>query len=69
MDIRLTDPYAYVCAIHWQVAQATSLENIEFYMLYNSEVAGNTQQVSEQILPSRAAAEGKEELTDSFYSA
>ncbi|RSL89261.1 hypothetical protein CDV31_015909 [Fusarium ambrosium] len=44
IDIRLTDPYAYVCAIHWQVAQATSLENIEFYMLYNSEVAGNTQQ-------------------------
>lgn len=45
MDIRLTDPGAYVCAIHWQVAQATSLENIEFYMLYNSEVPANTQQV------------------------
>ncbi|CEI63499.1 unnamed protein product [Fusarium venenatum] len=44
MDIRLTNPTAYVCAIHWQVAQATSLENIEFYMLYNSEVPSNTQQ-------------------------
>jgi hypothetical protein len=26
------------------VAQGTSLENIEFYMLYNSDVLGNTQQ-------------------------
>ncbi|KAM5453040.1 hypothetical protein McanCB49686_004992 [Microsporum canis] len=33
MDIRRTDPGAYVCAIHWQVAQGTSLENIEFYMM------------------------------------
>ncbi|KAL3483769.1 pectate lyase superfamily protein-domain-containing protein [Aspergillus germanicus] len=31
IDIRLMDPHAYVCAIHWQVAQGTSLENIEFY--------------------------------------
>lgn len=46
MDIRLTDPYAYICAIHWQVAQGTSLENIEFYMQYNSDIPGNTQQVS-----------------------
>ncbi|KAL5048229.1 hypothetical protein BDW71DRAFT_205766 [Aspergillus fruticulosus] len=44
IDIRATDPSAYVCAIHWQVAQGTSLENIEFYMLYNSDVPGNTQQ-------------------------
>ncbi|KAK2846374.1 hypothetical protein FQN49_005788 [Arthroderma sp. PD_2] len=33
MDIRRTDPNAYICGIHWQVAQATSLENIEFYMM------------------------------------
>ncbi|KAM6526030.1 hypothetical protein FSOLCH5_002161 [Fusarium solani] len=44
IDIRLTDPGAYVCAIHWQVAQASSLENIEFYMQYNSDIPGNTQQ-------------------------
>ncbi|KAK8098917.1 LysM domain-containing protein [Apiospora kogelbergensis] len=44
MDIRLTDPSAYICAIHWQVAQGTSLENIEFYMRYNSDTPGNTQQ-------------------------
>lgn len=45
MDIRLTNPTAYVCAIHWQVVQATSLENIEFYMQYNSDIPVNTQQV------------------------
>ncbi|KAL4756197.1 pectin lyase-like protein [Aspergillus foveolatus] len=39
IDVRLTDPNAYVCAIHWQVAQGTSLENIEFYAL-----TGTTQQ-------------------------
>ncbi|KAL6234792.1 hypothetical protein BDW75DRAFT_230891 [Aspergillus navahoensis] len=44
IDIRPTDPSAYICAIHWQVAQGTSLENIEFYMLYNSDVPTNTQQ-------------------------
>ncbi|KAF7180792.1 hypothetical protein CNMCM7691_010083 [Aspergillus felis] len=44
IDIRPTNPSAYVCGIHWQVAQGTSLENIEFYMLYNSDVPGNTQQ-------------------------
>ncbi|KAL6857697.1 hypothetical protein ACO1O0_005139 [Amphichorda felina] len=44
IDIRNTDPSAYVCGIHWQVAQATSLENIEFYMLRNTDVPGNTQQ-------------------------
>ncbi|KAL2811038.1 pectate lyase superfamily protein-domain-containing protein [Aspergillus granulosus] len=41
MDITRTDPNAYVCAIHWQVAQGTALENIEFYM---SMADGNTQQ-------------------------
>lgn len=45
IDIRLTNPTAYICGIHWQVAQATSLENIEFYMLYNSDSPKNTQQV------------------------
>ncbi|KAJ4156154.1 hypothetical protein LMH87_001367 [Akanthomyces muscarius] len=44
MDIRLTERRAYICAIHWQVAQGTSLENIEFYMLYNSDYPDNTQQ-------------------------
>ncbi|EGX89976.1 LysM domain protein [Cordyceps militaris CM01] len=44
IDIRLTDPYAYVCAIHWQVAQGSSLENIEFYMLFNKDVPHSTQQ-------------------------
>ncbi|KAF9249955.1 hypothetical protein DTO006G1_5914 [Penicillium roqueforti] len=43
IDIRPTDPSAYICAIHWQVAQGTSLENIEFYMVYNSDVPSNTQ--------------------------
>lgn len=42
MDIRNTDPTASVCAIHWQVAQGTSLEHIDFYM---STTVGNTQQV------------------------
>ncbi|KZN94210.1 Glucan 1,3-beta-glucosidase [Penicillium chrysogenum] len=41
MDITHTDPNAYVCAIHWQVAQGTTLENIDFYM---SQADGNTQQ-------------------------
>ncbi|OOQ86762.1 hypothetical protein PEBR_19895 [Penicillium brasilianum] len=40
MDITRTDPSAYVCAIYWQVAQGTTLENIDFYM---SQAAGNTQ--------------------------
>jgi hypothetical protein len=42
MDIRRTDPNAYIAAIHWQVAQATSLENIEFYMM----TGDTTQQAS-----------------------
>lgn len=29
VDIRATDPGAYVCAFHYQVAQATTIENIE----------------------------------------
>ncbi|KAA8650192.1 uncharacterized protein ATNIH1004_002873 [Aspergillus tanneri] len=41
IDITRTDPSAYVCAIHWQVAQGTTLENIDFYM---SQADGNTQQ-------------------------
>lgn len=40
IDIRLTDPNAYVCAIHWQVAQGTSLDNIEFYALTNTTQQG-----------------------------
>ncbi|CAG8040248.1 unnamed protein product [Penicillium olsonii] len=42
MDITRTDQSAYVCAIHWQVAQGTSLENIEIYMVQHAK--GNTQQ-------------------------
>ncbi|OBT80414.1 hypothetical protein VF21_00738 [Pseudogymnoascus sp. 05NY08] len=44
IDIRPASPWSYLCGIHWQVAQATSLENIEFYMLYESDVPGNNQQ-------------------------
>ncbi|RYP21256.1 hypothetical protein DL767_009308 [Monosporascus sp. MG133] len=44
IDIRPANPWSYLCGIHWQVAQATSLENIEFYMLYESDVPGNNQQ-------------------------
>jgi hypothetical protein len=40
IDVRHTDPYAYVCAIHWQVAQGTSLENIEFYALADTTQQG-----------------------------
>ena len=29
IDITDTDPNAYVCAIHYQVAQATSLQEVE----------------------------------------
>jgi hypothetical protein len=29
VDITATDPNAYVCAIHYQVAQATSIQNVE----------------------------------------
>ncbi|TPX10950.1 uncharacterized protein E0L32_008156 [Thyridium curvatum] len=44
IDIRPASPWSYMCGIHWQVAQATSLENIEFYMLFESDVPGNNQQ-------------------------
>jgi hypothetical protein len=45
MDVTRTDRYAYVCGIHWQVAQGTSLENIEFYMEEHPET---TQQVRDR---------------------
>ncbi|GAB0132610.1 hypothetical protein EsDP_00001040 [Epichloe bromicola] len=32
IDITNTNPDAYVCGIHWQVAQATDLTRIDFYM-------------------------------------
>ncbi|KAF7872922.1 uncharacterized protein EAF02_008993 [Botrytis sinoallii] len=41
MDITRTQLNAQVCAIHWQVAQGTSLENIHFVM---SSEEGSTQQ-------------------------
>lgn len=41
IDITRTDQNAYICAIHWQVAQGTSLENIYFYM---TQDASTTQQ-------------------------
>ncbi|KAI3194501.1 CAZyme family GH55 [Penicillium roqueforti] len=37
IDITRTDQSAYVCAIHWQVAQGTSLENIYFYMTQDAQ--------------------------------
>lgn len=45
IDLRNTDTTAYICGIHWQVAQGTSIENVTFYMQYNGDVPGNTQQV------------------------
>ncbi|KAK4238207.1 pectate lyase superfamily protein-domain-containing protein [Achaetomium macrosporum] len=44
MDIRPTPQWAYVCAIHWQVAQGTSLENIAFISTTPAEYAETTQQ-------------------------
>ncbi|OBT56198.1 hypothetical protein VE04_02872 [Pseudogymnoascus sp. 24MN13] len=41
IDITQTQWDAQVCAIHWQVAQGTTLENIEFYM---SQDPNTTQQ-------------------------
>ncbi|OQE59001.1 hypothetical protein PENNAL_c0346G01177, partial [Penicillium nalgiovense] len=41
IDITRTDQKAYICAIHWQVAQGTSLENLEIYM---TQDASTTQQ-------------------------
>lgn len=40
INVRLTDPSAYVGAVHWQVAQGTSLENIEFYAQADSTQQG-----------------------------
>ena len=40
IDVRLTDPSAYVGAIRWQVAQGTSLENIEIYATADSMQQG-----------------------------
>lgn len=58
IDIRLTDPSAYICGIHWQVSQATSLENIEFYMQFNSDIPDNTQQVGKHSsCPAKQAAQ------------
>ncbi|KAK2742694.1 hypothetical protein FQN57_005149 [Myotisia sp. PD_48] len=37
LDIRRTNANAYICAIHWQIAQATSLENIEFHMMQDDK--------------------------------
>ncbi|KAJ5710984.1 hypothetical protein N7488_005140 [Penicillium malachiteum] len=37
IDITRTDQHAYICAIHWQVAQGTSLENIYLYMTQDAE--------------------------------
>ena len=45
IDIRATNQAAQVCGIHWQVAQATSLENIYFYMTDPSVNPATTQQV------------------------
>ncbi|KAK3291667.1 pectate lyase superfamily protein-domain-containing protein [Chaetomium fimeti] len=44
VDIRPTPQWAYVCAIHWQVAQGTSLENIAFISTTPAEYDATTQQ-------------------------
>ncbi|KAK1767906.1 pectate lyase superfamily protein-domain-containing protein [Phialemonium atrogriseum] len=44
MDIRPTPQWAYVCAIHWQVAQGTSLENIAFISTTPAEYEDTTHQ-------------------------
>ena len=46
IDIRATPQNAQVCGIHWQVAQATSLENVYFWMTDPSVNSATTQQVS-----------------------
>jgi hypothetical protein len=48
IDLRIAPANIYLAGIHWQVAQASSLENIIFYMRYNSDTPGNTQQVGTQ---------------------
>lgn len=42
IDITNTAHDAQICGIHWQVAQGTSLENIEFHMSFDEDT---TQQV------------------------
>jgi len=49
IDIRQTPQDAQVCGIHWQVAQGTSLENIQFLMSDPSIYPQTTQQVRCQI--------------------
>ncbi|RKL32578.1 Glucan 1,3-beta-glucosidase [Fusarium proliferatum] len=44
IDVRPTPANAQVCAIHWQVAQGTSLENIHFYMTKFKDDPKTTQQ-------------------------
>ncbi|WYZ42188.1 hypothetical protein EsH8_V_001083 [Colletotrichum jinshuiense] len=44
VDIRPTPQWAYVCGIHWQVAQGTSLENIAFISTKPSEYENTTHQ-------------------------
>ncbi|KAK4441988.1 pectate lyase superfamily protein-domain-containing protein [Podospora aff. communis PSN243] len=44
IDIRAGSQTAMICGIHWQVAQATSLENIYFYMTDSAVNPATTQQ-------------------------
>ena len=44
VDIRPTQQWAYICGIHWQVAQGTSLENIAFIATTPADYDGTTQQ-------------------------
>ncbi|KAF3801934.1 putative glucan endo-1 3-beta-glucosidase [Colletotrichum gloeosporioides] len=44
IDLRPTPQWTYVCGIHWQVAQGTSLENIAFISTTPTEYDGTTQQ-------------------------
>jgi hypothetical protein len=45
IDVRATPQDTQVCGIHWQVAQATFLEGIYFFMTEPSDNPDNTQQV------------------------
>lgn len=49
IDIRATAQDAEICGIHWQVAQGTSLENIDFYMTKPTDNAATTQQVRQLV--------------------
>ncbi|GAO20014.1 hypothetical protein UVI_02051160 [Ustilaginoidea virens] len=44
IDVRATPQGAYVCGIHWQVAQGTSLENIAFISTKPADDESTTQQ-------------------------